>query len=191
MSRYHYWYNMNAATAFCFSLTNQLVLCLALLLQWPSAQEGRKQTQTYIQHTATYQQGWTDNQMESYSSQYIKPACSDDQPKFLLPFAGFGNLGLWRSPPTMWSRSLCRSQSPSSPTPGSPFIFFSSPLIIQLPQLPFLSPPLPAGPSGSLGDEGILGKRDVEPTDQNGCPPPVQSIIMKKRWRRKEWSQLC
>ena len=62
---------------------------------------------------------------------------------------------------------------------------FSSPLIIQLPQLPFLSPPLPAGPSGSLGDEGILGKRDVEPTDQNGCPPPVQSIIMKKDDKQK------
>ena len=82
------------------------------------------------QQTATYQQP-ANRQLNGLLwkaiSESSRPAFSDDHPTSVLPFLGFGNLSPWRSPLKMWSRSLCRSQSPGSPTPGSPFIFLFIP----------------------------------------------------------------
>ena len=124
---------MNAATAFCFSLTSQLVLCLALL-QWLSAQAEGTSSHPNLhpadQQTATYQQPANrqpNGLLWEAISESSRPAFSDDQPTSVLPFLSFGNLSPWRSPLKMWSRSLCRSQSPGSPTPGSPFIFLFIP----------------------------------------------------------------
>ena len=85
---------------------------------------------------------------------------------------------------------MCRSQSPGSPTPGSPSL--DEQLFHPLdPNCHFCEvSAIPGDPSGSLadeppGDEGVcLGKQGVHPVDQNECLPPTCSSVVKMAKRR-------
>ena len=114
---------VTTSTVFCSSLTSQLLLCLALLqcLCALTNRRGRPILSSGCQNE--FLSGWlflssilAINTNSNIETRWIFP---------LLPCEGCGNLDRERSPLRRWSTSLCRSQSPGFPTPGSPFIHFS------------------------------------------------------------------